>query len=277
MLKQIAAIAEEELQYRLQVGQYNFFKTDKLRCKVLVNGSPKTGTTWMVNLLSSLPGHRAAGNFRGNLQRYRDVAPGAVMHGHEQYTNELREVLQSGRIKTLLMIRDPRDQTVSRMFHIRRDTTHRWHHRLNRMRQREALMACIEGGPDLTDAATLIQFTRTWLNKADSLYCVRYEDLVSESFNKFSNVLHHLGIDIPHILLHLIIRRNRFERLVIGRRIWKPSRTPGQENPTSHYRKGIIGDWKNHFDAEHVRRFKEVAGDGLIMLGYEQDHEWQSI
>jgi len=50
-----------------------------------------------------------------------------------------------------------------------------------------------------------------------------------------------------------------------------------KENPTSHYRKGIVGDWKNYFTEENVRWFKEEAGDALINLGYEKTNEWKNV
>ena len=40
------------------------------------------------------------------------------------------------------------------------------------------------------------------------------------------------------------------------------------------YRKGIVGDWRNHFTEDHRRVFKQVAGDLLIRLGYEKDTDW---
>ena len=45
-----------------------------------------------------------------------------------------------------------------------------------------------------------------------------------------------------------------------------------QRSPT--FRRGKIGSWRDHFTAEHKRTFKEVAGDLLIQLGYEQDFDW---
>lgn len=39
-------------------------------------------------------------------------------------------------------------------------------------------------------------------------------------------------------------------------------------------RKGVTGDWKNHFTPAVKARFKEMAGEGLIQLGYEKDMNW---
>ena len=39
-------------------------------------------------------------------------------------------------------------------------------------------------------------------------------------------------------------------------------------------RKGVTGDWKNHFTPLIKKKFKEIAGEALIRLGYEKDHDW---
>ncbi|MBC8201636.1 MAG: sulfotransferase domain-containing protein [Planctomycetes bacterium] len=39
-------------------------------------------------------------------------------------------------------------------------------------------------------------------------------------------------------------------------------------------RKGISGDWKEHFTKENAQLFQDVAGDMLIALGYEENASW---
>lgn len=64
-----------------------------------------------------------------------------------------------------------------------------------------------------------------------------------------------------------IVWENDFTRKAEGRR-------PGQEDRQSHYRKGVAGDWRNHFQAEHIAYFKSHYNDVLLKLGYEQDADW---
>jgi len=52
------------------------------------------------------------------------------------------------------------------------------------------------------------------------------------------------------------------------------NRKRGQEDSSSRHRKGVSGDWINVFTGEDRRVFKEVAGDLLVELGYEQDDNW---
>jgi len=53
--------------------------------------------------------------------------------------------------------------------------------------------------------------------------------------------------------------------------------SPGfkKENFKSHYRKGQPGDWKNYFTENTCKWFKEIAGQKLIDLGYENDMNWR--
>lgn len=72
---------------------------------------------------------------------------------------------------------------------------------------------------------------------------------------------------IPLSLLAATLERFSFKRLAGGR-------SKGSEDRTSHYRKGVPGDWANHFKPEHKTYFKDRYGDLLIKLGYEDDFEW---
>lgn len=72
-------------------------------------------------------------------------------------------------------------------------------------------------------------------------------------------------LDLPS--LRAIVRRHGFSRLADGRQ-------RGAEDPRSHYRKGVSGDWVNHFEPVHVERFKRSYNDVLLRLGYENDSDW---
>jgi lipopolysaccharide transport system ATP-binding protein len=54
----------------------------------------------------------------------------------------------------------------------------------------------------------------------------------------------------------------------------RAGRKPGEEDVTSHYRKGVSGDWQNHFTDNIKAAFKEKFGQILIDTGYEKDMNW---
>ncbi|MEZ4703002.1 MAG: sulfotransferase domain-containing protein [Rhodothermales bacterium] len=72
---------------------------------------------------------------------------------------------------------------------------------------------------------------------------------------------------LPQDALEKIADQLSFAKLAGGR-------TKGQENVNSHYRKGVHGDWKNHYNDEHIAYFKAHYNDLLILLGYEKDGDW---
>lgn len=274
-MKRLLTLSKEELTFTRLTAEY--LKKEGVQNplqKVLVNGSPKTGTTWMLKLISSIPGYREVGNFDGEIRRYNSVQPGEVVHGHDWFTEELADVLARNQIKVILLVRDPRDQLISRVFHIRRVETHPWHKKLSELSLDEAIMLCIEGRDGLPGTRTMIELTQSWLNGCFDQVVVRYEDLLNNPQEQFQRVLDYLRVNLPADLLKAIIARNQFERLSGGRKFWKQARKQGQEDPHSHFRKGIIGDWKNYLKPQHINRFKQVAGDKLIGLGYEANLDW---
>lgn len=73
---------------------------------------------------------------------------------------------------------------------------------------------------------------------------------------------------LPPERLPEIIERHRFSAKASGR-------DPGQEDARDHYRKGVAGDWRNHFGEVHVEAFRRQYNDVLLGLGYETDPHWE--
>ena len=51
-------------------------------------------------------------------------------------------------------------------------------------------------------------------------------------------------------------------------------RRPGEEDRSSFLRKGLVGDWRNHFSQQARKTFDWYAGGELLLLGYERDRSW---
>jgi hypothetical protein len=47
-----------------------------------------------------------------------------------------------------------------------------------------------------------------------------------------------------------------------------------QPKKSHTFRSGKTGGWKEHFTEEHKRLFKDVTGDLLVRLGYEESDDW---
>ena len=99
-------------------------------------------------------------------------------------------------------------------------------------------------------------------------YCeVRYEDLVEKPEVAVRRLLEFLGAEAGEETVRRCVGSASFEKLAKGRK-------RGQEDPSSFFRKGVVGDWRNVFTERDKYVFKEEAGDLLIKLGYEEDSDW---
>lgn len=94
----------------------------------------------------------------------------------------------------------------------------------------------------------------------------RYEDMIADEWGEFTKLAVYCEIDVPAKKLARIIDSNSFVR--------RSGRKPGQEDVSSHYRKGISGDWKNVFTDRLKAEFKQRYGRVLIATGYEKDFAW---
>jgi Sulfotransferase domain len=96
---------------------------------------------------------------------------------------------------------------------------------------------------------------------------VRYEDLRRNT-----------AVELQRIVLELTGRRLGLEEVVTIAEEFsferQAGRRPGEEDKRSFLRKGIVGDWRKHFNQEAGEIFNRYAGSELILLGYERDRSW---
>ena len=210
----------EEIIYKLFQFKYLLSpEANKNKKKVLVNGTPRTGTTWIIRMLTSIPGYRSTGNFGYDILRFNNVKPGDVVHGHLQYMNEMAELICNNDIKLIITLRDPRDQLISLMFHIRFDKTNVWHQRIVEMSDDEAINALIEGRPviygypGLGSVIDRMNISLSWLNSSYPVCCIRYEDLIKNPNRILKSALSDLEMDIDDSLIRSIIQKNRFDAI----------------------------------------------------------------
>lgn len=92
-------------------------------------------------------------------------------------------------------------------------------------------------------------------------HMLRYEDLITSGPSTLESLFRFLEVDASDHIVEGCLSGAAFETLSGGRK-------RGQENPSSFFRKGTIGDWKNHFDKTSEKAFVEIAGSWLARLGY---------
>ena len=167
--------------------------------------------------------------------------------------------------KVFIVIRDLRDTLVSLYFSVKNS------HEMLSTRQQELRDAL--KSKDFTEGMILLMEKRlfvsaiiqkTWVDSGDLL--IRYEDLIKDEQDGFKKIVSHCEISVKDAAIRNAVDLHSFEK--------KAGRKPGEEDANSHHRKGISGDWQNHFDQKLTRIFKQQYGDVLIATGYETDTNW---
>ncbi len=237
-----------------------------------VSEYPKSGGTWLCNMMADV------------LQAQRPdrsifpIGCASVLHNHWEYMPRLRRVTY--------LYRDGRDVVVSALFHRLRDMDS--DNTVIRRRTRRALDRIFGAGFESKDAGSLLPrfiedlYKHPWgarMTWADHInqwrpeggrphVCyVSYEQLREDPVAHLRRVCEAAADrEIPAWRIEMTIEKFSMAN--------QTGRKPGEESRGHFIRKGIVGDWKNHFTAEAAREFDRVAGEELVRLGYEADRRW---
>lgn len=168
--------------------------------------------------------------------------------------------------KYLIIFRDLRDVLVSLYFSLLKshpevsDTINKRRSKLKSMSFEDGILHLME-----TSLLTNATIQSSWAREHSF---IKYEDLLSNDFELLRfELIDKLKFNIDEKRLENAIKNNRFDQLTNGRK-------QGNEDQTSHYRKGIKGDWKNYFTPKIKDKFKELYGEHLILMNYEENLNW---
>ncbi len=170
-------------------------------------------------------------------------------------------------MKSLLILRDPRDVVVPHARYIAATKKNRLYESYQRLSEADAIMTSINGIQASVNGTHLLNIRERCLNvmpwsSQSCNYTTYFERLVGPNgggtaeaqIQELKRIAAHLGIwYVPSQL-----KQN-------ARQIFGGTKT---------FNKGRIGNWRLYFTEEHKRAFKEIAGETLIELGYESNTTW---
>lgn len=235
-------------------------------------GYPKSGTVWLCQLMSVYLGAPYPQNYLA------PVAMRAVVHAHWKYDPRLARVAY--------IRRDGRDVMMSLYFYnMRRLTVGRDPRR--RAQLAETYRRTFGAGFDPSDVRhNLPRFlelevesnnsakvkwqdhVRDWTGPDRKNIChVSYEELLRDPVESLTRLMGELtGESADSRLVSLALDRFDFSQTT--------NRDAGTEDRSSFFRKGVSGDWKNHFTREAGEFFDAHAGEALVEFGYADDRSW---
>ena len=230
-------------------------KTESINDEIIVKeyteiftvGYPRSGNTWLGRLLSDLlncpwqeiPEHPIL--YYGSHQNGKFVV-------RKRHTNEMVNGL------SVFIYRDPRDVCVSRYFYY----------------QHSSLQETIEkmyspGEDDLDSYGPYESYIRSiWGHPEKYTVLLAYEDLHKSPILTLRGIVYEIsGTALPNKYILESYERQKFENVLEKYPDYKHS-----------MRKGIVGDWMNHFERDDGLLFHEYFGELLLDQGYIENGDW---
>ena len=187
------------------------------------------------------------------------LRPGQLLLAHLGHTPEREEALRRAGVRSIFVVRDPRDILVSQVHYVARERNHTYHQLFNsRGSLEERLSLAIEGSPEvgLESAAERLRRYAGWLESGSPV--VRFEELIGpEGGGREDRQLEALARLYDEAGLEASPEWIRWA----GRRLFSGA------SPT--FRRGVIGQGRQYFEGTELeRRFLESADDLLAVYGY---------
>ncbi|WP_420349237.1 sulfotransferase family protein [Pelagibius sp.] len=164
-----------------------------------------------------------------------------------------RAILPEARV--ISTTRDGRDCFVSLWFHLYPDREPL------SGENRADFLGRIEGHA-VTWRDTMARFQKDSASFPGRHFSLRYEAMLEDTAAEMTRLFTWLDCDSTPATVEAVVARNAFSVLSGGRQ-------PGEADAQSFLRKGISGDWKNHFDDECNALYCAHAGEALSAAGYE--------
>jgi LPS sulfotransferase NodH len=269
-----------------------------------VLGAPKSGTTWLQKLLAAHPELSCKGEgkflfFRNRLiegmtkygvflQNYNDAVFGERLFpviGEAEFERLFRAFIET-RVVTdtpasarrvgckdpelglymastaamfpkasyIHLVRDPRDVAVSAWGHTARTDS--------RFSQTPPEVKAVVSQSTVGWANYVRGVQATAATTGIACHQLRYEDLLAAPAETLAAVLRFLDVSAEAGLVARCLDAASFERATGGR-------AQGEEDVSSFYRKGVVGDWRNHLDEAESRACLDATQGLAASLGYD--------
>lgn len=238
---------------------------------IVSNGAPKTGSTWLRHIVANMItfndvpdkyGHKAW----GEIGRKRSIAPKSVtsflnevdyktvnyLSKNHFYDKETyNKLVSSDNVKVFCIERELKDVVVSYYYHqIRKKTIdqsfEKYYWNYGRI-----------------FVHFMNEYQKVWHQPHPNVYVSSYERLKTDFDNECYRVGEFLGLDKDEIDVDGIKTATSMDSM---RKKWGEQNKG--EKDVKFFRKGIVGDWQNHFDDKILEDYKHVTSNGLAGIDY---------
>ena len=164
--------------------------------------------------------------------------------------------------KTFFVTRDPRDCVVSWYFSAK--YSHKLVHPIPEMRADLLKLDTNQGLKYIIDTINSFGYFDaqiSWAKSGEKVF--KYEQISIDYKEFLRQLFEFLDIKLDTQSFETLCEKHSFKNITRGRE-------QGSEDKYSHFRKGIVGDWKNYFDEEIESYFYDTTKDLVKILGYDE-------
>ena len=241
-------------------GQVGWIEPYRDGTRVLLISYPKSGTNLLLQYI------KGAVHIRPHVARYwNDANPDIdeaicqlkrfpdLAFAHLPYKKIIEEAINHHPTRTLFLYRDPRDVIVSHLHYVERLTKiggQAFGDGMSLLKRPDPISYLIKETPKRWF------FFTPWLER-DYIHQFRFEDFIT---NENATV---------RKLIEVFRGTNAENR--IAELAWNETSVMARNRPeeSATFRKGIVGDWRNHFQPHHIQEFEQTCSDLMEKLGYE--------
>lgn len=236
---------------------------------VFVVTYPKCGTTWMEQIVHLLLHNGEQGEKRLTDQMpwveaipsrsagFREFLAG--MTGRRVFTSHLPYQLMPGldnpAARFVNVARNPKDTAVSYYYHDRSKMGYEggW---------AEHLQLFMAGKLMFGDFYDHVLGWWQASQSADNIFFTTYEAMKADLRQVVAQLAKFLGVAADSELIATVVEKSSFKEMAANPQT-NFSWMPGKEGEESHFRKGIVGDWRNHFTAGQNEQFDTLFAEKM--------------
>ena len=236
---------------------------------------PKSGTTWMEQIVhlvanngeqgdkilsEAVPWLEGAATCYGGLDKLiKDSGERRYFHTHLPVS--LMPMFGKTKAKYIYVARNPKDNAVSYYYHAcsKMGYDGSWN---------EFIKLYVEGK---VGYGSIFDHVLDWWKvsqQSDNVMFVKYEDMKKNLAQVVTDVANFIDIPLTSDLLDAVVAASKFSAMATNPKAnldWVPQR----EGIPKHMRKGIVGDWKNHFSSGENRLFDAIYESTFLKFGLE--------
>jgi hypothetical protein len=236
--------------------------------KILCNSLPKAGTHLLERALCLHPrlyrkfvptiSDQKIHRWNGLDALLARVRPGQIVLCHLHFRPEYQQYVAECGIRSIFLIRDPRDVVVSQAFYIAGERRHPLHQLFARQPTlKDRLRIAIQGDAahGLPSVGQRLNEFAGWLSASDLV--IRFEDLIGAEGGG-SVRLQRQALRALYLAVGLSPQEELFDSIV--------QQLFSSASPT--FRRGRTGQWRECFDPELEEMFQDIAAEQLVRYGY---------